>query len=1138
MAAYTTVPIAIISSITSIPHSFMDERTFKNWLPLLLAGLTAYWGYKNWNSQQLFSTRPERQTWKDVSLLGDQFVPARLWQDPFEAVKDVLATNDLHQQPQELIRQITSHARDGKIHLIGVLIGGASYPEQQEQRLRSRYALQMAMSSKDYIPTDNSFMGVMTIPWPLGGFVKTDMDAVIEAAKRYSQPQLFTNIPASPPAIFTNSTTLSNPGSTNTTTIVKSSPGTPSPLINAAVISMDVNITLPSRALGSTTPTPPSDGAKPSASDSLLSTNILGVPFEWFSPTREAHDNTPILVVWLREEAFLDLPVTRIQLLIQGFLSGTENYFKQISILGPGTSDTLRAFATDTTGKNPKFQKPSLNLFSFQATAPDSIVLNNPAFENSPTRLALSQSFSNNQSNVRLINCIATDDQLATLIAEELDQRDFDIKGSAADHIALVTEADTTYGQGLRNIFAAALTKEATNENTRAGIEQSSKPFLYKLDYLRGLDGVTAAESKKYSETNASANLTMLLPQKNHELAQGESQFDYARRLAKLLKNQSVASKRAGTGEIRAIGILGSDIYDKMILLQAFRDEFKDDLFFTTDMDARLLNPSANEWNRNLIVASSFPLETDELSFRSCYQTALYRACRMALEGKTNSPPAPILFEIGRTRAVRLPLADGYDSLDPIGWWMRWVISPLLAAAVGLACMLGALRNVARIYYKIFDYFTKKPPASPVPCELNEPTKNSEDAHRRRRRALFIVSVIFLAVFIPTIVMARRDGMHGNGEPFAWLEGTSVWPTIITRIFVIGFCVGAISWAWFTGKIRVYEFFSIYKLKYNQAKAAKTALENKEAYRTLHGWYCWFFENKRLSSITHWEENDEPSKNPCTEKRVDAQTDLFDRYLVLAQGNHRFWRVACLSIALLLLYGGVLMATGGFPKVPYRGSCSHHWEMATLILSICGILFLISYVIDVARLTERYIKQLGTGVTRWPDEVVKKKETELGFDSSKPNEELPKPFREVISGLVDVEFVADYTIRINTVLYLPYIALFLLLISRNSYFDRWPWPPGLKFIFIFNFTLTFVCSWCIRRVASKVKADAIHRMHLAQMSKNINPSDQKRIKHIIKFIDDIKGGAYSSWLLDPTVIGALIPTGGAGLIALLKVLFG
>ena len=154
------------------------------------------------------------------------------------------------------------------------------------------------------------------------------------------------------------------------------------------------------------------------------------------------------------------------------------------------------------------------------------------------------------------------------------------------------------------------------------------------------------------------------------ERAEGDSQFDYLRRLAAEIR-EDTGGVYTGERRVKAIGIFGRDVYDKLLILQALWDEYPRTIFFTTDLDVRLLHPQDFRYARNLIVASGFALRLDRSRhggippFRDNYQTAEFLAVQLALEGQgwTRRLAAqamldwavpPRLFEIGRTAAVDL----------------------------------------------------------------------------------------------------------------------------------------------------------------------------------------------------------------------------------------------------------------------------------------------------------------------------------------------------------------------------------------------------------------------------------------------------------------------------------------------------
>src|SRR4029077_18550027 len=90
------------------------------------------------------------------------------------------------------------------------------------------------------------------------------------------------------------------------------------------------------------------------------------------------------------------------------------------------------------------------------------------------------------------------------------------------------------------------------------------------------------------------------------EATEGLDQSDFLRRLARQLKDEDTRWRLTGEGGIRAIGLLGSDIYDKLMILRALRSEFRDAVFFTNNFDAHF--ERRDDWadTRNLIIASPF----------------------------------------------------------------------------------------------------------------------------------------------------------------------------------------------------------------------------------------------------------------------------------------------------------------------------------------------------------------------------------------------------------------------------------------------------------------------------------------------------------------------------------------------------
>ena len=273
------------------------------------------------------------------------------------------------------------------------------------------------------------------------------------------------------------------------------------------------------------------------------------------------------------------------------------------------------------------------------------------------------------QVGIRFFRTIASDRTLLKhIINTEFKYRR--IQSADPDEaIVLVSEWDTFYGRSLPTAFIG----NPEDDDHKSGNEDGSpeadegnpidegeerspsgspqaadqvceKGTCRQYVYMRGLDGeIPAAKPSKDEQPAAAVDG----PRRELERAAGVNRYDYLRRLAQDIREDFSHTPQS----VRAVGVLGSDLYDKLLILQALRSEFPDALFFTTDADARFLHPAESDWARGLVLASSHGLSLDQEQlarhfciapeqqvrrrnlppFRDSYQTSVYLAAQLAL---------------------------------------------------------------------------------------------------------------------------------------------------------------------------------------------------------------------------------------------------------------------------------------------------------------------------------------------------------------------------------------------------------------------------------------------------------------------------------------------------------------------------
>ncbi|GAB1722980.1 MAG: hypothetical protein GDA65_13345 [Nitrospira sp. CR1.1] len=1014
---------------------------------LLLAAVSSLIIYQS----PIKTSRPiDKEAEKSASVVRDR-VQSRLWQDPFEAVAS-------HIQKEKADKGDGGHGHhaspglvDGaqvtkglfRFHLMPVCVDGSPYASGVESRLRDRYALVSALGAAGYLPESGE--SIRYFEWKSSAGVST----VVPAEWFVPGPRLSQLDQASKPN------------------------------------------------------------------------------------ERGPHDAPAILVLWLKEQDLGSQPLHALTTLVRYLNEQLNAIPSAYRVLGPRTSGSLSAMLGEL---KPRFVAgasvapsaaapepvvwPVLSgaeFYSSWATAADPVLLGESAIQQ--TDRPVEERFA--ASGLTLIRTIGTDDALANELVLELQRRKIDLTTpSKTPHIALISEWDTLYGRSLPRTFVAVARRLAEAAEKKA--EAAEKPVLtlaqhldtlhdeqypewvHRYSYLAGLDGELPPKDNgkdaggakgKPGDKGGGAEAVV------SETPVGRSQLDYLRRLVEQLKREEITSD----GEFKAIGVLGSDVYDKLMLLQALRKDFPHALFFTTDLDSRLTHPSQLPWTRNLVVASHFGLELDPRlqtpipPFRDSYQTALFFSVLRAvgaLEAVAETPALklstgamfsgevmPRLYEVGRHGAVDLspdpiPAAGAPPSIhlprsdvDPSTGGLRLPS----ARTIGLLLSAAALMFLCAILI------------------------NSEIWALCRGRALagLLAMPALLGVMVVALLAgARLDGT--GGEPFTFTDGISVWPTASLRLLAFVLCVIFFAHSWWrlwesdTALIRIFRFLR-----------PKTAVP-----RPSHS----------IISIHHWR----PHPSGQAEVR-----QLWREYRWLGEWQERALRVAP-QVVVYGLFGIVVMLQLGFPVMPCRGDACFTLNYIILGVSVVAMTLLMFYVVDATRLCRRLITiMIGTTI-EWPQRLLAREAAKYDVDQAYVHEWL------------GIQFIAKRTAVISAMIYYPFVIVFLMAVARHSYFDRWDFPAGLLVIFTLNALYAFGNGVLLRRSAEEAKREAVRQLKRRLKSLSGAPVSQQgqpqQIERMMELIEQTRDGAFLPFTQHPLFGAIALPTGGTGLVFLLEYL--
>lgn len=1054
---------------------------------LMLAMLVAVGSYFIAHQAPLDTTRPPAMEVPLFEKSGHQDIVSRLWQDPFAAGAqlDEKKTECEPAKPETRdLRHCTSPLFDASGKriadlVIGVMVPGAPYVDIAETRRRLRYAVTSALQAENFLPEDAQRIG-------------------------YFRPE-------------------ANP---------KTDATSPSPLPLPEV-----------------------------------------VPFElWFQATTVFGSRRNVLILWIDEDVLTrtKMPFAQVLRLIDivrrptvkppSLPAAPQQQPLPFNVIGPSSSELLFKMVLEgdvrRCGDTPVEDKPKnrtrrhividtqpiscaendISFYAYGAT------YGGKKFGESLNQTDIAKLFKE-KHKVGFLRTISSNDVLAKAIVDDLKRRCIEpgkithrdrcldpVLGGRAgspkkQHLALIYERDTVYGNDILSTFQNRFITSIDGEPDKGcAVTDNSENcgWIHRLAYLRGLDGALpptgfkakqeakagVAPSERTQDSSSAAKPSKDSPYLERPF--GPGQFDYLRRMAERLKKEDEEARRNGDAGIRAIGILGDDVIDKLAVLRAFHPMFPEAVFFTTDWDAALTMPDELAWTRNLLVASSFGPELDKSiqgdapPFRSNYQSSIFLSTRLALEERVSDgcdpkknpdskcpPPvvdrsqieaglkSPRLFEIERSGAVlslqtekqdsaeapgasaTLPLHPKIEGIHPQiskeaqwGWGGLALIPALLLAATGLG--LFRTGKAAKSSTLVFGL-----------------------------ALIFLLESIVLLCWDWFAPWVTTDGTNdGLGEPIALLAGVSVWPTIylVTVATILSICLIIDAWRELGDNID--EIREDMKLK-----TPAVAVDGKSATKDIK--------------------------------------EAWKKYEDLNDPWARFIRVLVLTSIMIGVYYA-LCTIYSSPNPPTRGDhilTSCIWPLVIWVMTFF-LVFLVFIVFDSTFWCLHFVNILRRHPSKWPDETHTKYGKELEFHDPPLLEEW-----------IDLSFIAKRTKCISKLIYYPSAILAIAIISRSTAFANYPPSPPIIITQALGFIGVFGCAMMLCFAAEKARQTTKKKLKegISKVQTAESPSVKtEQLKTLLQLVDELDEGAFVPLWHQPPIRALLLPISGIGWSALLE----
>lgn len=1077
-------------------------------------------GLNLFDEPKLKSNRPLTPKLPDQSF-SDQQIPARLWQDPFAALQAYSGSpapsatslpstppspsQDGATTPGHMRSQIEERLERGRqVAVLAVMLPGQPYAEAAEGRTRIRYAVLSALGAGGQVPADAAHIGQY----------------------RPSEPGSFAK----------------------------------------------------------------------------------GVAYEWFSAAQPTAPSS-ILVLWLNDDAFGSRPLDALAKLLDPILpdSLTLSDRLRVRVLGPLSSNGLQEMLREVN------TPPHTNLEALCLRTHDLTILS-PNATAADEDLRAGAGIAGRASVEEIIGkvvpfrrTIADDSYLGKALAEELAQRGLDKgerhgmaswlarnaskvvppwtdeapqgDGRVKTHVILLAEWDTAYGRSLPLSVARALSdkvKQVREKDVRAAppgrfpaidhlADLNTHPWIHYVSYMRGLDGdvptPTAAPPGKTPDDKGDKKGAERAADPASR-AEGPEQLDYVRRLARDLIALERDLKAANNRDsIFAIGILGNDVHDKLLILQALRPLLPGAVFFTTDLDARLVDPAQGEWTRGLIVSSAFALrhvlpEADHdpvkerrcqwpiPPFRSSYQTSYFVATRSALDGIDGDSTPPEcraaaqrgsgdaqLFELGRTGPVGL-LKPANFTAGGRGWPKVLVVSATLVVLLVTMYRRDWIRVLMRT---LLAFMARRPIGTALMVIAGS------------------VAIWWNWDDLTLLVCPFRDGQPCS-EPFSLTEGISIWPPLYLQTLAL--VLSVTFWAYVFLRVRANALALERKYFTDHAETAAPS-EPQEggladvALRELKGYANAIagLLNRASGGLRRAIDRLKPTGSRSRRRRRGAAQEappaeqdaamIWHVYRQRTTIPRRVLRVLPLAFLFFVLVTVLFRATGSSPSNPVRGldiaelyTAVRVWDLLTMALLAFGVL-------DAALQCRQFIKDLARAAVAevplvWPAAVVRRIQDEDQVDLNGPEH------LKHLDAWVALRVIAEHADAVARLVIYPLIVLAILVVARMSWFDTVTFPASVLIAYlIFGFYI-LLAAWSMQRAANAAKqAIRGYYARCRAAERNRPETDRRALSQYAQLEQKVAGlqkGAFKPIAQMPLVRAALLPFGalGIGLLDLLN----
>jgi len=350
----------------------------------------------------------------------------------------------------------------------------------------------------------------------------------------------------------------------------------------------------------------------------------------------------------------------------------------------------------------------------------------------------------------------------------------------------------------------------------------------------------------------------------------------------------------------------------------------------------------------------------------------------------------------------------------------------------------------------------------------------------------------------------------GNGEPMSLFEGISIWPTVALS------CIGIVLSLFLI-------WYTLRSLEINSDETARDLALGHESPKLLELRAAWHDAQDALLSkaspivlfisLLWFPPLDFYKTEGCD--GVGRRKVWYSR--ILAGGYSGKWQIRCIRAAsytalMILVCLIILFPIFGAPNIPARGDLAHAICLWVTLLNGIAALFLTFLVVDATLYSRAFVARLMEISTIWPGNTLHK---------FKQNFSLAE---DDLADWIDINYLARRTSCITQLIYFPFMALALLILSRNELFDNFSVPLALPIAQAICLAVIITSVVVYRSTAEAARKIARDRLvERVTAAKRVKDPTADQLEILLNEVENLRNGAFAPLTSQPVVKALLLP---------------